>query len=239
MPYLIEPAVNPTRLNGSQPDIVAGELTLRRWVPEDAEQLMSAYDDPEIRRWNLRRLDSRREAETLIATWKQGWRRQTAVSWAVVRTSNPDKILGQVGCRSLFLVDGVAEISYWIMPGQRGRGIATRATKVLSQWALETVGLHRLELVHSVFNTGSCQVAIKAGFEIEGVKRELQRHADGSWHDMCLHSRIRPPYSPPSARPRPPRRQLVTRLRQSVRPRALAAGRSLGEQGRATKAARG
>src|SRR4051794_5672167 len=174
MPYLVEPAVDPSRMSGPQPEIVSGELTLRPWIPDDVEQLVSAYKDPGIRQWNLRRLDSSEEARSLIRTWRQGWNRSTAASWAVVRTDNPDKVLGQAGFRSLYWVDGMAEVSYWVVPGQRRRGLASRSTRLLADWAIGGIGLHRLELVHSTKNPASCQVALNAGFDVEGVKRELQ-----------------------------------------------------------------
>jgi ribosomal-protein-alanine N-acetyltransferase len=190
MSYLVEPAVDPIRMAGPQPAIVSGDLMLRRWNPRDAAQLVAAYGDPDISHWNLRRLDSENEAQSLIHTWKRGWRRKEAASWAVVRMDDVDKVLGQIGFRSLYLGDGMAEISYWVVPGQRRMGLATRANLTLSDWAIKELGLHRLELVHSVHNAGSCRVAVNSGFEIEGVKRQLQQHADG-WHDMCLHARIR------------------------------------------------
>jgi RimJ/RimL family protein N-acetyltransferase len=192
MPHLVDPAVNPKRLSGQQPDIWAGELRLRRWTSEDAPQLVAAYADPEITRWNLRTLDSPDEAIKLISTWNKGWRRSESASWAVAQADDQATVLGQVGFRSLFLADGMAEISYWVAPAWRRRGIATRATEALAEWALNGLGLERLELVHSLGNGPSCQVARAAGFEVEGIKRRLQLHADG-WHDMHLHSRLRQP----------------------------------------------
>lgn len=50
--------------------------------------------------------------------------------------------------------------------------------------------LHRLELAHSVRNPASCRVADKAGYRLEGTKRQEGRHADG-WHDMHPHARLR------------------------------------------------
>ena len=51
------------------------------------------------------------------------------------------------------------------------------------------LGLHRLELRHSVGNVSSCRVATKTGFALEGTLRRQLMHADG-WHDMHLHARL-------------------------------------------------
>ena len=189
------PVVDPARLAGLQPDIAGADLVLRRWTPRDASQLLVLLTDPGIRHWNLRTIESLDEAVRLIASWKRDWRRHTSASWAVVRPGSRRQVLGQVGFRALYAADGVAEMSYWVGPGIRRRGVASAAAQLLSDWAFTDLGLERLELVHSVRNEASCGVAEAAGFEFEGTKRRLQRHADG-WHDMHLHARIRPAGAP-------------------------------------------
>ena len=183
MPY--EGHSNQGHPAGGQPDITVGAFTLRRWQPADATQLVTAFQDSAIRKWNRRTLDSVQEAEALINAWKRGWRRDIAASWAVARTNERATVLGQAGFRSLFIEEGLAEVSYWVMPHERGRGLATLAADALANWGMKHLALERLELVHSVENLASCRVALQAGYQWEGVKRRLQQHADGRRHDMC------------------------------------------------------
>jgi ribosomal-protein-alanine N-acetyltransferase len=191
MPELFEPGAHPSETTG-QPIIhvpVLGAL-LRPWNRADGRHLSIALADDQIQRWNLQRADTLAEAWEWVDRWTQRWVERTGASWAVVRRCRPDVPLGQVGFRSLYLDDGLAEISCWVVPGIRRRRVGTEATRALAEWAYLTTELERLEIVHSVRNDISCSVALHAGFRIEGIKRSLQRHADG-FHDMCLHSRIR------------------------------------------------
>lgn len=50
---------------------------------------------------------------------------------------------------------------------------------------LADLGLERLELVHAMGNEGSCRVATRAHFPLEGIKRRGTRHTDGR-RDMHL-----------------------------------------------------
>jgi RimJ/RimL family protein N-acetyltransferase len=209
MALLVDPVVDLARLAGPQPQISRRGLTLRRWTVRDCPTLVAAFQDEAIRKWTLRSLDTAAEAAAQVARWKQGWKRHVSASWAVVAESEPTKVLGQVGFRSLYPEDGMAEVSYWVLPHHRRQGIATRAADALALWSLE-LGLGRLELVHSVHNPESCGVARAAGFEIEGIKRRLQLDTDGYWHDMCLHSRI-------ADRTAPPPRAMGLRLRVAAR----------------------
>jgi ribosomal-protein-alanine N-acetyltransferase len=206
MPSLVEPfATLPmSRPKNDQPSICRPgvSIVLRPWVPTDATRLKAAFRDKQIQQWCLHRLDTIPEGREWIDRWNKRWRKRTGASWAIVEEKHPDIALGQIGFRSLFLADGLAEISYWIMPKFRRRHLCTDATRMLAEWAFETLGLERLEIVHSTRNDASCPVALRAGFQIEGVKRHLQIHADG-FHDMCLHSRISSDSGQPIVLPAP------------------------------------
>ncbi len=76
-----------------------------------------------------------------------------------------------------------------MLPEARGGGVVVEATRRISQWALEDLGLHRLRLCHSTANPASCRVAEKAGYSFEGTQRGALLHEDG-WHDEHLHALV-------------------------------------------------
>jgi RimJ/RimL family protein N-acetyltransferase len=170
-----------------QPAIEARNgLILRPWQDDDAPFISEGFACPDIQRWHVRRMDTEAESRGWIASWRKSWAAETAASWAIV---DDGKVAGQVGLRSVLLFEGTASLSYWILPGARGKGIAGHAVQALTQWAFETAGFHRLALHHSTLNQQSCRVASKAGYEFEGVLRSAAPHADG-WHDMHVHARV-------------------------------------------------
>lgn len=95
-------------------------------------------------------------------------------------------MLGRIAIGSLALDEARAEVSCWVLPEVRGRGVATLARGAIADWAFDEVGFHRLELDHSTSNPASCRVAAKAGFVAEGTKRSRALHLDG-WHEMHAH----------------------------------------------------
>jgi RimJ/RimL family protein N-acetyltransferase len=100
-------------------------------------------------------------------------------------------MVGQVALRRISLDFGQGQITYWVLPASRRMGVATRAVTEVSRWAFEELGLHRLEIHHSVANPWSCRVAEKVGFALDGTMRSALLHEDG-WHDMHVHARIAP-----------------------------------------------
>ncbi|ARF56213.1 GNAT family N-acetyltransferase [Streptomyces gilvosporeus] len=165
-----------------------GELVLRPWAEDDAAVVLSAYEDPVIRRWHTRHLATLEEARERIAAHGRGWREERVAEWAVTGAVGGE-VLGRVALRWMDLQRGLAECAYWVLPHARGKGVAPRALATVADWALDEVGFHRLELVHSDRNEASCRVATKAGFAGEGVRRSAHLHEDG-WHDMHLHGRV-------------------------------------------------
>jgi len=64
------------------------------------------------------------------------------------------------------------------VPLARGRGLATRAVDLLSQWALAEAGIARVEAWVDPANTASQRVLTRAGFRREGILRSFLSHAD-------------------------------------------------------------
>ncbi|WP_369218497.1 GNAT family N-acetyltransferase [Streptomyces flavofungini] len=190
MPYKIPDVVAPgTLARREQPALpVPGGLVIRPWLPADAPGVYEAFQDPALQRWHARVADSVSEARGWIEEWRAAWTGERDAYWAIA-DAGTDVLVGRIALKLMALADGQAEVAYWTVPAARGRGIAPSAVEVLSRWAFEDVGLHRLELTHAVANEASCRVASKSGFRPEGTKRSAVLHADG-WHDMHLHARI-------------------------------------------------
>jgi ribosomal-protein-alanine N-acetyltransferase len=187
MANLVPPVMAPGRLARLEQPVLRGDgLMLRPWRGEDAALVSAAYQDPGIQLWHARSLDEE-EAAAWIAHWPERWQAETGAGWAVSPSSGL-VVLGQLSLRRIDLAEGLAEISYWVLPAARGRQVAARALGVVSRWAF-AFGLHRIEVHHSTRNPASCRVAERAGYPLEGTKRSQALHTDG-WHDMHLHARL-------------------------------------------------
>lgn len=189
MPSLAGPALPAGTLRvRNQPEIGVGDgLVLRPWRLDDVPALRAAFETPDIRRWHVRTLEDDDEARAWVLAWAGRWLRETDASWAVVPQHAMDVVLGQAGLRTIHLSAATAQVSYWVMPGARGAGVATLSAAGLRSWAMGRLGLRRVYLEHSVLNEPSCRVAERAGFAYEGTLRDHLLHADG-WHDVHVHA---------------------------------------------------
>ena len=82
-----------------------------------------------------------------------------------------------------------ADLGYWVSASMQGKGIATRAVGLMSDYARTELGLHRLQAATLVHNDGSQRVLAAIGFEKIGFAPQYLRIA-GRWQDHLLFQKL-------------------------------------------------
>ncbi|WP_031224084.1 GNAT family N-acetyltransferase [Streptomyces roseochromogenus] len=91
-------------------------------------------------------------------------------------------LVGAVILRRMDVPQGTAEAGCWLEPDAVGRGLVTRAARLLIDWAIRERGIHRVEWWVSAGNAPSIAVARRLGMHKEAVLRESYPHR-GERHD--------------------------------------------------------
>jgi ribosomal-protein-alanine N-acetyltransferase len=78
-----------------------------------------------------------------------------------------------------------AVIGYWVSPEIAGRGVAPTSVALVTDYLMNQVGLHRVEIDVRPENTASLRVIEKLGFRYEGVKQRYI-HINGDWRDHYI-----------------------------------------------------
>lgn len=73
-------------------------------------------------------------------------------------------------------------VGYWVSRHVAGRGVAPTAVAMMTDHAMFSLGLHRIEVNIRPENAASLRVVEKLGFRDEGL-REKYLHIDGQWCD--------------------------------------------------------
>jgi uncharacterized protein len=113
----------------------------------DVPALTAACQDPEIPagRWCPSPY-SERDAAQFVAAGPGALAAGRALDLAIVAGGVGD-LLGAVGLVEFAWEQRRAEIGYWVAREARGRGVAARAVRLLSDWALRELGIERIELI--------------------------------------------------------------------------------------------
>ncbi len=170
--------------------IEAHGVRLRALARHDLDDLLTAYNDWELRRF-LPLLPipfTHTQAEEYLNDVVPRMFSAGGGFWAIADTGT-DQLLGGAGIDRVALERGQAEIGYWTAPDARGRGVATAAVRALSEHAFVS-GLSRLELLTHWENTASQRVAFAAGYTREGVRRAALPDRDGNRDDLVAYARL-------------------------------------------------
>jgi RimJ/RimL family protein N-acetyltransferase len=150
------------------PTLRDGDLILRAKRPDDVDALVAACQDPEIKRWTFVPSPyTRADAENYLVISEQEAADETGAHLIAV-DADDDHLLGSFSVMEIDRERGFGEIGYWVAAAARGRGVATRATQLLADWAREELGLTRIEVLPHKDNAPSRRVAEKAGFRDTG-----------------------------------------------------------------------
>jgi len=167
----------------------AEQIKLRAWRRSDISSLIHYANNRKI--WlNLRDLFphpyTQAEAEKWIAICESN---QGPTTYFAIELDG-EAIVG-IGCR---LMDDVhsktAEIGYWLGEPFWGRGIATAALKLTTDYAFQTFPLERLQATVFEWNPASARVLEKAGYMLEG-RLQCSIFKDGRLADSLLYARLR------------------------------------------------
>jgi RimJ/RimL family protein N-acetyltransferase len=167
-------------------------VALRDYEERDIPEILIAYqDDPRLH--VLNREDRPPSGAELGSRAEREAGARTAGAWVTLTVLE----VGDDTCRGQLRVENVdwdhrrAELSIWLAPQVRGRGVAKKALRLAGHWLLDTCGLKRLELVAEPENLAAIHAAQAAGFVREGVLREYHRKR-GKGIDMVILSLIPP-----------------------------------------------
>lgn len=165
------------------------ECSIRKWNINDSQALAGLLNNKKI-------LDNLRDGLPYPYTTKDAEEYITAMlasdetktfAFAIIVDK---QVVGSIG---VFSCDNIhfrtAEMGYYIGEPHWGKGIATSAVKQACSYVFQNTDIIRIFAEPFAYNSASCRVLEKAGFQLEGVLR-CNAVKNGEILDMKMYSRI-------------------------------------------------
>lgn len=136
-----------------------------------------------------------RDTQTLEAsehhcrTMQVRWHAREELDFCFFRRAD-GALLGKGGLHTIDWTIPKFEIGYWIRTSSARQGYATEAALALVDFACARLAARRLEIACDARNAASRRVAIKCGFELEGIHRRNRRDTAGELADSCVYARV-------------------------------------------------
>jgi len=175
------------------PFTLADAPTILKWDADPEIQhwydwpLTPAWDDPQTYRARLERAE--RVAKEQPAAWSAG----TQLAF-VIHAADSGAGLGWIDLQPRG--QGRGNIAYGVLSEHAGKGVATRSVALVCRYAFDVLRWSRLEICTIADNVASRRVAVKAGFQLEGVLRsygEFEKYEPllGQRFDWAVYGLVR------------------------------------------------
>lgn len=159
-------------------------ITLRPWRADDAAAVAAACDDDAVARWMplMPRPYTLADGEEWVGDAARKWREERWANFAAVDAAT-GTLVGSCGLR-IETQHERGEIGYLVHRDHRGHGVAAACVALLSDWALDGLGLGRIEIRADARNVASRRTALAAGYRCEGVLRRAMTVGDERVDDV-------------------------------------------------------
>lgn len=163
---------------------------IRKWKLSDAADLAAALSNKKIQdnlRDGLPYPYTEQDGRDFISDMLSANKNETFAFAVTV----DNKIIGSIGVfRQGNIHRQTAELGYYIAEEYWGKGIMTEAVKQICEYVFAESDMIRIYAEPFAYNTASCRVLEKAGFQYEGTLRS-NAVKNGKVIDMKMYSKIR------------------------------------------------
>ncbi|MEO8330776.1 MAG: GNAT family protein [Candidatus Nanopelagicales bacterium] len=166
-----------------KPTLVGRAVLLRPFKEDDLDVMWEMVNDPEGR-WLTA------SAGVFTRSQMNGWYMSRSaqadrLDLAIVETGS-GRCVGEVVLNELDQTNQSCNFRISLSsPQVRGRGLGTEAARLMLRHAFASVKVHRVELEVYSFNPRAQRSYVKAGFVVEGLRREAL-HWHDEWYDAIV-----------------------------------------------------
>jgi [ribosomal protein S5]-alanine N-acetyltransferase len=153
--------------------VLTGEgLLFRELTKIDALDLFQIRSNAQVMKYmDSLCMKSLNEAKTLISNIHLQYRQHMGITWGIVDPSD-NKLIGTFGFWRIIHQHCRAEIGYSLHPDYWGKGIMTKAFKILLEFGFDKLQLHSIEANVNPGNLASIRLLERIGFRKEAHFKE-------------------------------------------------------------------
>jgi RimJ/RimL family protein N-acetyltransferase len=162
------------------PSLPGAGVELRSAAERDIpETLIAHQDDPELyRQLRMRRPPSGAELGRRVEIAETERTIGARMSLTVLAPGS-DECRGQLDIHDAENHHGCVDLTVWIVPADRRRGLGSGAVALAGRWLIEQAGLERVQLLIEPTNQAMLGAAARAGCRHEGRLRSYWREPQG------------------------------------------------------------
>ena len=172
------------------PVLESERLYLRRFELSDITNVFKGLSHPDIIKYygiSFSSLEATKEQMIWFADLEKNG---TGIWWAVCSKFD-GKFLGAGGLNDLSKENKKAEIGFWLLPENWGKGFMTETVPLIINYAFNSIGLHRIEGFVETENNNCKKSLAKLEFNHEGTMVDCEIK-NGEFISLDIYSKVKP-----------------------------------------------
>ena len=171
------------------PGLETNRFALRKLTVADAPALYAMLSHPDVARFTVRKpLNRMSDAVELLRRVGLDYATRKAIRWGVVAQTD-NRIVATVGLHDWDRYHRHIAIGFDVHRDEWGKGIGSEVVTAVCAYAMDHLGVHRIEAHVMKGNRASQKLLESVGFEQEGVLRK-RMYKDGRQHDVLVYSLV-------------------------------------------------
>ena len=150
------------------PVLESDRLYFRPIVDADIDHIYRGLSDPEVIKYYGVNFMTREATKEQMIWYADLEKNETGIWWAICLKSD-DRFLGAAGLNDLSRQHKKAELGFWLLPENWGKGIMSESIPVLLAYCFAKLELHRIEAFVDSENHNSKNLLEKLHFNYEGT----------------------------------------------------------------------
>jgi [ribosomal protein S5]-alanine N-acetyltransferase len=160
-------------------------ITLRYQQVKDAKRFFEILQSPNFTYFNVR-VKSIKDEQEFLRKNKEKKDKNSEYNFTIIYKNQVVGAIGIVIQKRVY----IGEIGYFIDEKYWNKGIATKAVKLIEEFAINKLKLKRLEILTYPKNIGSRKVAEKSGYQKQAILKKHYLGRSGVLEDSILYAKI-------------------------------------------------
>jgi ribosomal-protein-alanine N-acetyltransferase len=170
------------------PILESERVRLRQIVDSDLEHVFRGLSHPDIIKYYGISFDSLEATKEQMVWFSDHEKNEHGIWWADI-SKDDGRFLGEGGLKDLSKENKKAEIGFWLLPENWGKGLMTETMPLIVNYAFNTIGLHRIEGFVEPENVNCKKALAKLQFNLEGTMQDCEVK-NGDFISIDIYSKI-------------------------------------------------
>ena len=167
-------------------------LTLRSFLATDIDEVYKGLSHPEIIKYYGVNYASLSATQAQMDWFTHLEKNNTGKWWAMCDALN-DKFYGAIGLNNLNETHRKAEIGFWLLPENWGKGLMQEAVPLICEYGFKQSKLHRIEALVETENKNCKNLMDKLNFKLEGTMQDCEIK-NGDFISLDIYAKFNNPH---------------------------------------------